>query len=301
MNNITFLFASVLVGALGFGALHPSTQQARVRAAVIAGDWVTSSNRLFEMEEAAAQLRQQVATKKGELRETAQFPKLAPEVLALLESDHYEGSAAAWVELRQQLNLGWDASPDYVLVNKSILNQLDYKRLQLTDGARDLTDNARELLAISPNENLAVQSLCKRIREQWAPLTVERTEPAGNLVAQYSVRPPGPEFERGLSNAFRAELTGDLGGERARFLLPDIWREYRSELGPGQLETLTVRRVERDGQPDLVYEMKQGSQTWGDPVRYAHYPSSWFLTLFSGGWKTLAEKEGFELPATFKP
>ena len=298
MNNIAFLFASVLVGALGFGALHPSTQQARVRAAVIAGDWVTSSNRLFEVEAAAAQLRQQVVTKKRELRETAQFPKLTAELLALLESERYEGSAAAWVELRQQLNLGWEASPDYVLVNKRILNQLNYQRLL---SASQFTDNARELLAISPNENLAVQSLCKRIREQWAPLTVERTEPAGDIVAQYSVRPPGPEFEQGLSNAFRAELTGDLGGERARFLLPDIWREYRSALGPGQPETLTVRRVERDGQPDMVYEMKQGSQTWGDPVRYAHYPSSWFLTLFSGGWKTLAEKEGFELPATFKP
>ena len=93
-----------------------------------------------------------------------------------------------------------------------------------------------------------------------------------------------------------------LGAKRTDLLLPHAWREFRSGLGPTETETLTVRRATQDGEPDLVWEMKRNGSTWTtvDPVRYAHYPSSWFLSLFPGGWKTLADREGFALPARFE-
>jgi len=46
--------------------------------------------------------------------------------------------------------------------------------------------------------------------------------------------------------------------------------------------------------------MKRGNDVSTSPVRYANYPSSWFLAMFPGGWQTLADREGFTLPPPFK-
>ena len=99
-----------------------------------------------------------------------------------------------------------------------------------------------------------------------------------------------------------ADVAAAVGQERADMLLPDAWRELRSGLAPAKPETMTIRRAMVDGEPDLICEMKRGDilSDSTSPVRYAHYPSAWFLTLFPGGWKALAEREGFELPQSFQ-
>jgi hypothetical protein len=91
-----------------------------------------------------------------------------------------------------------------------------------------------------------------------------------------------------------------LGQQRADLFANVGWRELRSELAPnGEEATLIVRRVEDNKGPRLVYNLKQGaSETSGD-VRYGYYPSSWFLNAFPDGWRSLAEREGFELPKDF--
>ena len=134
---------------------------------------------------------------------------------------------------------------------------------------------------------------------QW--LRIERTEPKGDIVAQYTVPAPDPVFDQSISNHFAAEVAAVVGPERADMLLPDAWRELRSGLAPAKPETMTIRRAMVDGEPDLICEMKRGDilSDSTSPVRYAHYPSAWFLTLFPGGWKALAEREGFELTQRF--
>ena len=64
---------------------------------------------------------------------------------------------------------------------------------------------------------------------------------------------------------------------------------------------MTIRRSVTDGEPDLVCEMNRGGRVDSMAVRYAHYPSGWFLKVFPGGWETLARREGFELPRSFRP
>jgi hypothetical protein len=298
MKKLLLLFSAICAGALGFGSLHRAAQQTRTATVIRSHEWAASTNRLVEMQQTATQLRREVRDKKERLRQASVHPAISQELLRLMESDELEGTPGAWSELRYQLSLGWEASPDFVLVNKRVLKHLDYP---VFDSAERPSETASDLLAFSTSEQSALKSLLKRAREGWLGLTIERGEPTSDIVAQYTVRPPDPASDLSLSNNFASDITGAIGPERAGMLLERAWRELRSELGPRAAETLTVRRTVVDGEPDLIWEMKRGDRVLGnDPVRYAHYPSSWFLTLFPGGWKTLAEREDFELPNTFQ-
>ncbi len=235
--------------------------------------------------------------KKQRLRETLPHANISPELLLLLTGDPGKARPSAWAELRQQLGLKWDSSPDYVLVSKQALRRLDYPRL--LSGSR-ISETASDLLALSPEEQSALQLAFQQSQQGWQGPKVERTEPNGDVVAQYSVSSTDAAFEQSLSNNFATGIARVVGPERADFLLPGAWREFRSQLGPREAETMTIRRSVVDGEPDLVCEMKRGEQIPTQPVRYAHYPSRWFLTAFPGGWKTLADREGFELPRNFQ-
>jgi len=118
-----------------------------------------------------------------------------------------------------------------------------------------------------------------------------------------TVQPPDPAVQVSVSNQFATSLIRAVGPERAELLLPGVpgaWSELKSHLWPTQTQTMTVRQIVSNGEPDLIYEMAEGGKVvFTEPVRYAHYPSSWFLTLFPGGWRTLAQREHFELPQSF--
>jgi hypothetical protein len=128
---------------------------------------------------------------------------------------------------------------------------------------------------------------------------IQRSEPSGDVVAQYTVPPLDSAFEQGLSNRLAAEIAAAVGPERTGLFLPQAWREFRSDLTPTEAETMTVRRSVVDGEPDLICEMTRGARVDTTPVRYAQVPSGWFLKAFPGGWEKLAQQEGFELPARF--
>jgi hypothetical protein len=293
MTRLVVICLSSCIGVVGFGILHRTAQQNRAAAATTRVESVSVTNELAEIQQRTEAVRLELMQKKHRLQQAIQHEDISPELLHLLESG--TGSPVAWTELRQQLGIGWDSSSDYVLVSKRVLKQLDYERLH--SGER-VTETACDLLALSPAEQSTIRSILDSVRQgQW--LRVERAEPAGDILAQYTARAPDPAFEQVQSNLFVTQLTALLGPERAGLLVPDAWREFKSELAPRKAETLTIRRTSVDGEPDLVWEMQYGDQVATSPVRYAHYPSGWFLKLFPRGWQTLADQEGFELPEKF--
>jgi hypothetical protein len=252
---------------------------------------------LVETEKQLAALRTEVLEKRNRLHEATRGRKISPELVSMLEGDLSNAKPAVRAELRERLEAGWDASPGYVLVRKEVLKDLDFPRLV---SAARVTDIARDILALSSAEEAAINSTAKRIGS-GKTLRVERTDPAGDVVAQYTALPLDSALEQQLSNTFITEISGILGPERSPLLGPQAWREIRSDLAPREPETLIVRRSVVDGEPDVAWEEYRGSKpVASSQVRYAHYPSGWFLAQFPGGWKTLADREGFELPRRFR-
>jgi hypothetical protein len=286
----------ICLGALGFGGLRASVNQTRATTAAMAGELQARTGQLAEARKLSATLRGEVEAKKNNLRSAARHPNLTPELLKLLEGDFTAGSPAAWAELRRELGLGWNTSPDYVLVNKRVLKNVSYEKFM--DAAR-VSDVLCDLLSLSAPEKPALESALKQAKDNWPALQFQRGDPSGDILAQYTVTQPGADAELSVSNTFVTGLAAAIGPERADLLLPWGWNEFKSQLGTSQAGTLTLRRTVIDGQPDVEWEMKMADQTYSEPVRYAHYPSGWFLTYFPGGWETLAKRESFSLPARF--
>jgi hypothetical protein len=278
------------VGSIGFGALHRATNQVRTTASNRHEQWQAASNGLAATRAAMLTAQAEVLDKRNRLLQAGRHPTLSSELLLLLEKDGFTGHSAAWAELRQQLGIGWDTSPDFVLVRKQVLKQLDCPPLFCASRASDFTCG---LLGLSPAEQSTIEAVLGGIRKERS-LAVQRAEPRGDVVAQYTMPAVDPSSEQTLSNRFAAEITSVVGPERADFLAPEAWRQLSFDLAPPVANTMIIRKTLVDGEPDLICEMSDGGYLM--LVRYGRYPSGWFLTLFPDGWKTLAGQEGFELP-----
>lgn len=296
MKRVLFSLLSICVGALGAGAWHQANRSTQAATFLKDQQWQAATGQLVAAQSALAMIRGEVQEKKHRMKEATPHPSISPELLALVEGTLTNGSPSAWAQLRQQLGIGWNSSTEYVLVSKRILKGLAYSRLSANP---EITTTACDLLAISSTERAALNSVLRANLEQSLRVTV--SQPGGDIVAQYTVQPPDPRSEMSVSNNVLSGLIGALGSERTSLILPGIWREFRSHLGPPEAETVTVRRSMLDGQPDLVWEASRGNNVVSTaPVRYAHYPQ-WFLEVFPGGWQTLADRAGFELPSQFYP
>ncbi|MGH7868512.1 MAG: hypothetical protein ACREP9_13025 [Candidatus Dormibacteraceae bacterium] len=295
MNRLTFTVLSLCVGMLSADAWLGGARRIRGRTALNEQQRQGTAKQLDATQTELMAVRTDVQDKKHRIEQTNLHPMISPELLALVERDLCGGTPSAWAELRQQLGIGWSSSPDYVLVSKRVLGRLGYSRLNAN--AR-FTEPACDLLGISPGERTAANSVLQESLAQ--SLNVKFAEPSGDIVAQYTVLPPDPSSELSVSNNLISSLTETLGSERIGLLLPDIWREFRSHLGPPEPETITVRQAVVDGQPDLTWEASRANTVvFSEPVRYARYPG-WFLEIFPGGWQTLADRAGFQLPSRFR-
>lgn len=297
MNKFLLILGFACAGAFGFSLFHRQAVRTDSVGLLTERQRVGLKAQLEQASTRVAGLRAEVQEKKSRLADGLPQSGPSPELVRLLDGKQLRAPTAALAELRQLLGIGWDSSPDYVLVNKSVLSQLNYSRL---DSGKRPTDTASQLLDLSSTEQAALTAALQSARNDWQAPTVERTEPHGDIVAQYALHTPDADAEMSLSNRLAADIVGAVGAERAEFLLPAAWREFRNGLGSTEAETLIVRRTADNGESDLVWETSRGNNTSKGPVRYAYYPSSWFLTAFPGGWKTLAEREGFELPSKFR-
>ncbi len=291
MKKLLLGFLLLSAGAIGFGNLHRAAEQARENRASRADQLKAATSRLAEVEETAASLRDEAMDKRNLLKEISPHLKISPQLLEFLERGTDKGPAAAWAELREQLEIGWDNSDTYVLVSKRLVKQLNLHPFDKT---------ARAVLAISPSEEAGIEAAMERAKGSRL-CQVQRFEPAGDIVAHYTIQ-ADPIVERSISNNFSADITAILGSERAGLCLGWSWRDLRELLGsPGQESvTMTIRRFGVDDESKLVCELSQGDSVSRNDVRYAYVPSRWFFTLFPGGWEAIAQREGFELPKNFK-
>ena len=299
MNKLLLSFLVLSAGAIGFGTLHRSAEQTESANSSNVIILQAATNHLVELNKYAMSLREEVADKKDRLKQASLHPNISPDLFKLLAGETASRNPAAWSELREQLGIGWNSSGDYVLVRKSLLKHLNLQPL-------DKADATRAVLAISPPEQTAVNAAVQKAKEAaWIRLQqteLQRTQPAGDVVAQYTIPAADPSFEQAISNRFSAEIAGILGAERADVFLHQGWNELRGQLALTAAEPITmkIRRSVADGEPKFTYQLIQGGSSKIEDVRYAHYPSLWFIALFPGGWEAIAQREGFELPKNFR-
>jgi hypothetical protein len=295
------LLASLILGAgaIGLESLHRTTARLHATQAPIEAEWQAVTNRLAELDEAVTALRDEVEDRKSRLKQMQPGGGVDRRLLRLLEGRAL--SSDDWVQLRQELGIGWNNSKDYVLVSKRVMEQIG---LQTLEGSGNVTPAARAVLAITPEEEARIRVALKSIGDEypaWIRTHAQRIGPAGGVVAQYTI-PTNPELALSLSNRVVNAVAATLGDERANLLLSKArsWDGWQ-RAGVGEADaTLTLRRLATNGESRLAWEWKKGASVSSAEVAYGYYPSSSFGWLFPGGWEDLARREGFDLPASFR-
>jgi hypothetical protein len=302
MNKLFFVLLAVCVGVAGYGLLHHRVQASGTVVVAAAGQWHNATNELAISQEAFSALQDEIQAKRERLRQAGRHANITPEMLELLENKDLRGHDRAWAQLRAQLGIGWDTSPDYVLVTKQAIRELWYDKLIYDGHLRQkglASPDSVELLNLSPDEQAAIKAaFAAALDGQW--LRVTKAPPGGDIVAQYTIAAPDAAFVSARSNAFSANITAAIGAERAGLFLRDAWREFAASAAP-EPETMIIRQTNVDGQPDLICEEHRGANVSTSLVRYAHYPAFPVLKLFTRGWEGLAQEAGFELPLSFNP
>ena len=201
--------------------------------------------------------------------------------------------------LLAELGFSWNTTGEFLIVSKPTLAGISMNGMK---SAR-LTDAVCGVLAVTPSERSAIEGTAQKVMADyraWVENHLERTEPHGDMVAEYKVS-IGPEFSQSASNSFTGQVLTTLGSERGELLLRYA-AEWMHSLGLEGSEptTLTVNRQGHRDNNYYLYTIKSGYSTMTTAVNPWQPMPEAFKPLFPGGWADLAAREGFELPKEFE-
>ena len=209
--------------------------------------------------------------------------------------------------LLAELGFNWNSPGDYLIVSKKSLRDIGLSAVRDVK----LTDAVRAALVIIPTEQSKIETEVQQTSEEyksWALTHASREEPSGNVLAKYSLE-SDPQFSQSLSNGFAAVIDSTLGDERGALFRQYAanWMDSLGMFGAGaamsganrsqtETTTMTIRR-DRDY---LMLDLRQGNGSMSCGISPGQPFPEAFRPLFPGGWKDLAEREGFELPPEFQ-
>lgn len=196
------------------------------------------------------------------------------------------------------LGFNWNAHDEYLIVSKETLRKVSMSGMR---GPR-LKEPLCGVLALSPAERSAIEATAERILQDytsWMAANVQRTEPHGDVVAQYKVT-FDEAFTQRVSSTFSNHVFATIGPERGELLL-EYGSEWMRAMGMLGVEptTLTVNQHDKS-EPRYQFTIKatHSSMTAGISP-WQPFPEA-FKPLFPNGWADLAKAEGFELPPEFQ-
>jgi len=323
MKRIWLVILILAAGTAAFCALYRATANARVR---LVAETAAAQGRDREL----ARLRlekQQVLEHVNETRTLVAAQRTLP-AASRLEEKILSGSAPSLSateaeQLLAELDLNWNTTGDYVIVSKKSLENISFGCFRGTQ----LSAVARDVFAITPGEQADLEAMTRQMSDRqaaWAGEQVQRLEPGGDVVAEYSL-PADPSFSRSQLAMFTNGLFSVLGPERGQGLeshssqwmqdfglqpvpdFSDVPPEVLAAMPPGfnqpqpQPTTLKVERYQSgDGEWRLNYTLEQaGGSMTASVTPWQPFPLA-FRALFPGGWPDLAQCEGFELPKEFQ-
>src|SRR5262245_5241257 len=183
-----FLLALTIL-SVGTGGLHiarQSTNQLQQEADTLHQAWMAETQWL-----ATAQIeRAALAERDSEMERTLAVTHVTPENelwLAVQSNRAHRLPGKLAERLREEFGFTWHSMKDYVVVSKQTVRKLDIKFIPL--GGR-FNDAALGALAITSEEQARLDAATEQARtdvKEWVVANVERREPAGDVVARYSV------------------------------------------------------------------------------------------------------------------
>lgn len=288
-------------GALAFARLNLLANQSRTSATQSRAECARLTSQVNELVATATELRAQVQAKKTQLAE-APLPSVAgPDAAGALSGDPSKGSRRATpAELRQRFGIAWNNSADYILVSKAALKGISLIGIE-SNGT--FTPVACAILALTSTERATVEGALAHAaaeHEAWLKTAMQRVEPAGDVLADYRL-PANPMLALQIEHRGMPLLTETLGPERAKlvYYYAGSWIFQHGTLGAKSIRC-TVRRRTQGTQPVLCYQQEeQGGDSVGGEVSPGSFPDL-FRSVFPGGWRDLAQREGFALPEGFE-
>jgi hypothetical protein len=297
MNKV--LLALTILGAGGgaFLTARQSTTQLQREADDNRGAWLTQTQLVAVAQKDRAALSEHVR----QLREVlAQAPTATENPLWSAFQTNRVGHLPPELRERllEELGFNWQSSEEFIVVSKETIHDIWMRTIQDCK----LTEIASTVLALTPAERSQVEAVMQRVQtdfNDWAQLHTERTEPKGDVVAQYTLL-NDPALS--VSNNFAKGVFDAVGKQRAELILPDI-PEFLFVVGIRREPlTMIVKRSMAGNEQRLKVEIFEGTEQasryggrWASVSSRGNFPPA-FRPVFPNGWADVAEREGFELP-----
>lgn len=322
MKRASLAILILITGTTVFCALRHTTISARQNLATQTSAWQLQTQQLAQLRLERQQVFERRSDAKQQLAVQAPLPaltQLAEKILAGATLTNL--SAAESEQLLAELGFNWNATRDYLIVSKKSLAGISFDGMK----GMKLTDVARAVLAITPAEQAAIETMTGQLndaRTAWVKEHVQRTEPSGDVLAQYSL-PVDAAFSQTQLATFTNAIFSSLGEERAQWLqshsygwmmdvglrngqdFSKVPEELRATMPTAEYETqptiLTIDRPSNSGgEWQMYYNLKQAGNSMVTTVSpWQPFPEA-FKPLFPNGWADLAKAEGFELPKEFQ-
>jgi hypothetical protein len=317
-------FLAILILATGttvFCAFHATNTGLRQELASQRAAWQTQTQQLIQLHLQKQQIFERWSDTKQLLAAQPPLPVLTQLAEKILSGVSLENlSVTESEQLLAELGFSWNTTGDYLIVSKKSLAGISFDGMK---GVK-LADVARAVFAITPAEQGEIETMTQQLgdaRTAWAKEHVQRTEPSGDVLAQYSL-PVDAEFSRSQLAVFTNGIFNALGNERGQWLqnhsigwmmdvglrngqdFSKIPEELRAAMPTAEYETqpttLTVERYKSGDEWRMNYRLKQAGNSMMTSVSpWQPFPEA-FRPIFPGGWEDLAQREGFELPKEFK-
>ncbi len=310
MKRFILTFFSLSAATATFCWSHQITAFQQQEAAARQLDWLAASNRLNvagvqkqTLQDRNHQLKLQLADAAQDAsgkKQLAGFSVPQPGALSPEQSE----------QLLAALGFSWNASSNYIVVSKQTVSNICFAAIH----DEKLTRAALGVLAISPDEQAGLEDLLARVHGQyvsWLTNHAQKVPPGSNEVLHIEL-PPDPDFFGSLSNAFVSGVVDILGAERgdslANFSL-DWMNDHSLGFTKNATFTVAVRGTgnkDPSGRTNYDYEFR-AEQTVDTEVMHGtagfysrlirpEEPVPAFIQpLFPGGWREIAQREGFEL------
>lgn len=308
MKKIIFAFAVFVIMGIGFIALSNVSNRRQQQLKAHQADWFVRSQQFDQIQAEHATLVTQVRDLKRKLQRSLGATPIDPGLAEfLLSNDIKVATPEIQDRILANLGSGENSSDKYVLVSKAALANSVLKPLKNFPNTEELTDAARGVLAITPEEQQSVESIFAEsfaTLGEWAKGNLQREAASEDMLVRYTI-PADLSFAQMQTNMLFTKLRAALGEERGE-LMRQFFQLNRIHSDGGIGDGANILSIHRISAPPgfgyragRKWDRSETINTYPEPIKPDKFPAA-FRFIFPGGGEELAKREGFELSTEFQ-